>query len=82
MNTYRVTAGPVAYTMRAPSIQAASQFVKHWPGVTVRRLEGTFYQVRGSLKGHNEYSTGPTEWLGHTTYQHGIPYIPKRPFLP
>ncbi len=38
MNTYRVTAGSVAYLMHAPNIQAASQFVKHWPGVTVRRI--------------------------------------------
>lgn len=38
MNHYQVIAGPVVYIMRAPSIQAASQFVKHWPGVSVRRV--------------------------------------------
>lgn len=38
MNLYRVKAGPIAYLMHAPSIQAASQFVKHWPGVTVYRV--------------------------------------------
>lgn len=36
MRIYRVTAGRVSYAMLAPSIQAASQFVKHWPGVIVR----------------------------------------------
>lgn len=38
MNFYRVTTGCRCYTMRAPNIQAASQFVRHWPSVTVSRI--------------------------------------------
>jgi hypothetical protein len=39
MKTYQATIlGRRVYTFEAPNIQAASQFVKHWPGVTLRRM--------------------------------------------
>lgn len=39
MNLYQVTIdGRVTYVMQAPSLQAASQFVRHWSGVMVRRV--------------------------------------------
>lgn len=38
INRYRVTVGNVVSVMPAPNIQAASQFVRHWPSVTVRRI--------------------------------------------
>jgi len=38
MNIYTVVSGLGWYLMPAPNIQAASQFVRHWPGVKVRRV--------------------------------------------
>lgn len=39
MNLYQVSVdGRATYVMQARSLQAASQFVRHWPGVTVRRV--------------------------------------------
>lgn len=40
MNLYQVTIdGRVTYVMQACSLQAASQFVRHWSGVMVRRIQ-------------------------------------------
>lgn len=39
MKTYQASIlGRGVYKFEAPNIQAASQFVKHWPGVTLRRV--------------------------------------------
>lgn len=38
MKIYLVTVGDYFYTMCAPNIQAASQFVRHWPNVVIRPI--------------------------------------------
>lgn len=42
MKTYQVSAGQLRYLMRAPNIQAASQFVRHWYGVRIERINYPF----------------------------------------
>ncbi len=44
MNYYQVSSNWHMYMMRAPNIQAASQFVRHWPRVTVSRIVYPFNQ--------------------------------------
>jgi hypothetical protein len=45
---YRVTAGDHMYVMQARNLQVASQFVRHWPGVTLRRIRMQYTDVEPS----------------------------------